>query len=67
MNRALALKALDDAFAERMKVEYDNLANGFMGSPNALEAAKATFVRGVGIHESAFEFAVGVINQTFKE
>jgi len=67
VKREIALKALDDAFADRVKLEYDNLANGFMGSPNAKEAAKTTFRKGLSIHVDAFEFATSFINETFKE
>lgn len=67
MKLSAALAALDDAFADRIKLEYDNLANGFMGSPSAKEAAKATFIKGVGVHVDAFTFAAGIINDTFKD
>lgn len=67
MNRAAALSALDDAFAGRIKTEYDMLADGFMATPNAKEAAKATFKRGVALHLDAFEFAKDFISDTFKE
>lgn len=67
MKRAEALKALDDALAERIRIEFDNLALGFMGSKNAAIAAKATFARGIQLHEDAYDFAVTVITEKFKE
>lgn len=67
MKRTDALIALDEAFADRIKLEFDQLANGFMGSANAKTTAKATFETGLRIHIDAAEFAAGVIAEKFRE
>jgi hypothetical protein len=67
MNRAEALKAIEEAFADRLKREFCMLADGFEGSANAKQIAKTTFERGVDIHVDALAFATGAINAKFKE
>lgn len=66
MTRDEALKALDDALSDRIGVEYDHLADGYMGSANARVAAQATFGRGLGLHIEAYAFAVEVITKKFE-
>ena len=65
MNKEAALKALDDAFAERLIVEFDNLATGFMGSANDKAKSKERFENGVNIHFEALSFATTIINEKF--
>lgn len=67
MTRDDALKALQDALAERLMIEFNTLADGFMGSPNAKQNAKSTFEHGVDVHVEALAFATGVINAKFQE
>jgi hypothetical protein len=67
MDRAKAIAALDKAFYDRLKVEYDHLADGFMGSPNARLAAQITFDRGCDIHIDALAYAVESIAKKIKE
>lgn len=65
MTKEAALKALDDAFGERLIVEFDNLANGFMGSANDKAKAKERFENGVNLHIEALAFAVATVNEKF--
>lgn len=62
-----ALKALNDALSDRIGVEYDHLADGYMGSANAKAAAQTTFGRGLGLHIEAYVFAASVIRDKFKD
>ena len=65
MNKEAALKALDDAFAERLIVEFDNLANGFEGSSAQKAQAKEIFVNGVNLHLEALAFATSTVSAKF--
>lgn len=65
MTREAALKALDDAFAERLIVEFDNLATGFMGSSTQKTQAKEAFTNGVNIHFDALAFATAAVTAKF--
>lgn len=65
MTREGAIKALDDAFAERLIVEFDNLANGFMGSSADKVKARERFENGVNLHLEAMSFAVTTVNAKF--
>lgn len=67
MKRADAQRAIDDAFAERIQVEFTNLGTGFEGTSTDRERAKERFANGINIHLSAYEFAVSVINDKFKD
>lgn len=67
MTRADALKAINEAMADRLKLEFYNLANGYEGATNAKAAARTTFVSGVGIHRDALAFATSVINEKFED
>lgn len=67
MTRTDALKAINDAMAERLMREFDVLADGFEGSDNAREAAKKTFLRGVDLHVEALAFAAEVIAEKFTD
>lgn len=67
MNRDAAHKALDEAFAERLKHMFQILADSFAGSTNAITAAKQHFNEGVGFSREAFAHATSVIDEQFKE
>jgi hypothetical protein len=67
MKRADVLKALDDAFADRLNRMFQNLADSFEGTTKAKATAHENFARGIGDGVAALNFAVGVINEHFKD
>lgn len=67
MTREQALKALDDAFAVRIDHMFQNLADTFAGSKNAIEVAEKHFADGMKFSVKAFAFAQTVIEQNFPE
>jgi hypothetical protein len=67
MKRDAALKALDDAFADRIGRMFQNLADSFESTAKAKATAHENFARGVGDSVAALNFATGVIDEYFKD
>lgn len=67
MKLADAQRAIDEAFADRLKLEFNNLANAYEGPAGGRKTAEATFARGVGIHLDALASATAIITAKFKD
>ena len=67
MNRAAALKAVDEYFGERLQSMCKILADAFEGSRDDRDKAKDRFINGLDPFLSAKAFAIETVTNKFPE